>query len=109
VTDPSLRLFHLFVAKFSSFGFLQTAPDESSDLMNGNVHLYADGDDLDQCLYYLRTLSNMLRWSSDSMWAALTENSISTDKSQLSLYKISLYPHPLYKRKPSDKYSWTRR
>ena len=109
MTDRSLRLFHLIVAKFSSFGFLQTAPDESSDLMNRNVHVYTNSDDLDQCLYYLRTLSNMLRWSSDSMWAALAENSISTDKSHLSLYKISLYPHPLHKRSPSDKHSWTRR
>jgi hypothetical protein len=70
------RLFHLFVAKFSGFSFLQTLP-EGSNFLDSDVQIYADEDDLDYCLYYLRTLSNILRWSSDSMWAALAQNSIS--------------------------------
>lgn len=75
------KLFHLFVAKFTTFGFLQRSSEER--------YVYTSDDDLDQCLYYLRTLSNMLRWSSENMWVALAGNSISTDKSYLSLYKIT--------------------
>lgn len=86
------RLFHLFVAKFSVFGFLQTvteAPKITPAVLDSGIHLYTEEDDLDQCLYYLQTLSNILRWSSDSMWAALEENTISTDRSHQSLYRIS--------------------
>jgi hypothetical protein len=85
------RLFHLFVAKFSTFEFLQTAPEGNSQFLESHVRMYNDEDDLDQCLYYLRTLSNILRWSSDGMWAALAENTISTDASHRSLYRISKY------------------
>lgn len=83
------KLYHIFVAKFSSFQFLHALPD-SSNLLGTSVQIYASDDDLDQCLYYLRTFSNILRWSSDGLWAALAENSISTDKSHGSLYHISL-------------------
>ncbi|CAL3964088.1 unnamed protein product [Diplocarpon coronariae] len=83
------KLFQLFVVKFSGFGFLQTLPAESSNFTNSNVDKYNSDDDLDQCLYYLRTLSNMLRWSSGSMWSALAENSISTDASRPLLYRIT--------------------
>ncbi|KAG0651121.1 dopey [Hyphodiscus hymeniophilus] len=82
------KLFHLFVAKFSTFGFLQTAPEDNSQFLDSHAQLYTDDDDLDQCLYYLRTLSNILRWSSEGLWAALTEDSISTDTSHRSLYRI---------------------
>jgi len=57
--------------------------------MDSDSQPYNEEDDLDQCLYYLRTLSNILRWSSDNMWAALAENTISTDPSYRALYRIS--------------------
>lgn len=77
------KLFHIFVEKFSTFKFLQTSPD------NNIIHIYNDEDDLDQCLYYLRTLSNILRWSSDSLWAILSKNIISTDPAHPALYRIT--------------------
>jgi hypothetical protein len=77
------------VVKFSEFSFLQKLPEDGSAATDRDVQLYASEDDLDQCLYYLRTLSNMLQWSSDGMWAALAQHSISTDSSHLSLHKIS--------------------
>jgi hypothetical protein len=73
--------------------------------VKGGVQIYASEDDLDQCLYYLRTLSNMLRWSSDGMWAALAQNSISTDSSHQSLYRISKLAIPEYTC-TSDILSW---
>jgi len=81
------------VTKFASFSFLQTISEEDPSPLNTDLYLYADADDLDQCLYYLRTLSNILRWSSDNTWAALAENIISTDKSHRSLYQISKFTH----------------
>lgn len=83
------KLFHLFVAKFSGFTFLQIPPGNDHSQLTSDLRIYADEDDLDQCLYYLRTLSNILRWSSDSMWAALAENTISTDTSHRPLFRIT--------------------
>ena len=86
------RLFHLFVNKFSGFDFLQTSPDQSStSLSNGNVYIYKDEDDLDHCLYYLKGLSNVLRWSTDSTWATLSKSIISTDRAHVALHRISKY------------------
>ena len=90
LTKP--RLFHIFVSKFSDFDFLQKISENSSSFLDGEVRKYTDDDDLDQCLYYLQTLSNILRWSSDNMWTALAENTISTDSSHLSLHRISKIP-----------------
>jgi len=84
------RLFHIFVSKFSVFAFLQTLPDKTSNSSDSNIQAFGIEDDLDQCVYYLRTLSNMLRWASDSMWAALAENSISTDTNHPALNRISM-------------------
>ncbi|TVY54541.1 Protein dopey [Lachnellula cervina] len=83
------KLFHIFVSKFSGFDFLQTTSVNSSHLLSGDARRYTDDDDLDQCLYYLQTLSNILRWSSENMWAALAENTISTDQSYASLHRIT--------------------
>ncbi|KAL3418993.1 hypothetical protein PVAG01_09214 [Phlyctema vagabunda] len=83
------RLFHIFVAKFSEFEFLQTPLEDASSEDDEQLPIYTDLDDLAQCLYYIQTLSNILRWSTDSTWAALAENSISTDRSHLSLYRIT--------------------
>ncbi|CAD6445829.1 e8679990-bd5e-40c7-a6c3-f2e7f1fc801a [Sclerotinia trifoliorum] len=83
------RLFHIFVAKFSSYSFLYTNFEDAGTTAHHNMRIYTDEDDLDQCLYHLQTLSNVLRWSSDTTWAALAHNSISTDRSHRSLFQIT--------------------
>lgn len=50
---------------------------------------YADDDDLDGCLYYLNTLSNVLKWSSDHTWDILADHTVSTDKAHVVLHEIS--------------------
>jgi hypothetical protein len=84
------RFFHLFVAKLAGFDFLGSTGVEN-DVQNGlnPKQRYTEDDDLDQCLYYLQKLSNVLRWSPDATWAALARNVISTDKSHPSLFRIS--------------------
>lgn len=86
------RLFRLFVGKFSGFKFLQAPSEKGSPALDNNAtYIYEAEDDLDQCLYYLRTLSNILRWSSDSMWTTLSEKTILTDRANPTLYRISKY------------------
>jgi hypothetical protein len=84
------RFFHLFVAKLASFDFLRSTEVENY-VQNGLItrQRYTEDDDLDQCLYYLQKLSNVLRWSPDATWATLARNVISTDKSHPSLFLIS--------------------
>jgi hypothetical protein len=36
-------------------------------------------DDLDLCLYYLRTLSNIYRWAPDAFWDMLARRTISNE------------------------------
>ncbi|KUJ22268.1 uncharacterized protein LY89DRAFT_606658 [Mollisia scopiformis] len=83
------KLFHLFVVKLSAFPFLHSIPKDGVDFLGIDAPSYTGDDDLDQCLYYLKTLSNILRWSSDSMWAILARNSVSIDSSQQTLYYIA--------------------
>ncbi|KAI1005338.1 Protein dopey [Podosphaera aphanis] len=73
------KLFHIFVIKFSQFDFLQRLPRDPKDSLKEDTLIYRGEYDLDQCLYYLRTLSNVLRWSSESAWAALAMNNISIE------------------------------
>ncbi|KAH8815002.1 Dopey, N-terminal-domain-containing protein [Xylogone sp. PMI_703] len=80
------KMFYTFVTAFSDFQFLQTMQGSEIDTAQ---KLYTDEDDLDQCLYYLRILSSVLRWATDNTWVTLTETHLSTDKSNLSLYQIT--------------------
>lgn len=77
------------MTKFSDFAFLQRMHSSKLDHPDSTTLFYADEDDLDQCLYYLRTLSNILKWSSDSMWAALAKTTISAEASHKYIRQIS--------------------
>ncbi|CAG8949634.1 hypothetical protein HYFRA_00007868 [Hymenoscyphus fraxineus] len=83
------KLFHLLASKFAEFKFLQAAPAGKSSSAEDSLTPYSPEDDLDQCLYYLQTLSNIIRWSSDGMWAALAENTIAQNESDHFLSRIT--------------------
>ncbi|TQS36014.1 hypothetical protein Golomagni_03548 [Golovinomyces magnicellulatus] len=72
------KLFHVFVTKLSGFNFLHKVSGYLDFNVNNEKLIHRCDNDLDQCLYYLRTLSNVLRWSSESMWSALISNNIPT-------------------------------
>ncbi|RKF76436.1 Protein dopey [Golovinomyces cichoracearum] len=72
------KLFHVFVTKLSGFSFLHKVSGHLNFNVSDEKLIHRCDNDLDQCLYYLRTLSNVLRWSSESMWSALTSNNIPT-------------------------------
>ena len=91
VTDQG-RLFRLFIVKFSSFKFLQSAAVErENENEDTKEEAFSDESDFNQCLYYLQKLSCVLRWSSDATWATLANHTVSADQSHQSLYLISMF------------------
>ncbi|KAI9736888.1 MAG: hypothetical protein M1818_005939 [Claussenomyces sp. TS43310] len=84
------RLLYIFVSKFACFTFLQSPfAKEAEGSGKSSETYYTEDDDLDQCLYYLQALSNVLKWSPDSTWAILAEKKIPIDKGRGSLWVIT--------------------
>lgn len=77
-TDAN-RLFLLFVRKFSALEFLRASNEIGSASTSTNSTTFTAEDDLDLCLYYLRTLSNVFRWAPDVIWAVLASTTITVD------------------------------
>ncbi|KAK3341517.1 Dopey, N-terminal-domain-containing protein [Lasiosphaeria hispida] len=70
------KLFTIFISKLAELSFLRrrsVSTDTSSS--EGAIRFVLD-DDLDLALYYIRTLSNVLRWAPDTVWAPLAKKSI---------------------------------
>ena len=78
----SLRLFSIFTTKFLSLGFLHTAQSSTVE--------FQEDDDLDLALYYLRTLSNLLRWAPEALWAVLARRTVSDDDDRQALISFSM-------------------
>jgi hypothetical protein len=49
-------------------------------------------DDLELVLYYIRCLSNVFRWSPDSVWVTLAKKTIRSTAYFPPLSEISRYP-----------------
>ncbi|EPE29628.1 hypothetical protein GLAREA_00788 [Glarea lozoyensis ATCC 20868] len=79
------KLFNLIIRKLGNFECLQRSSLTETNSTTVSSHIYTQEDDLDQCFYYLQTFSNILRWSSDSMWAALAQNTITAESGYLPL------------------------
>ncbi|KAI1438027.1 putative regulator of reproduction dopa [Xylaria sp. CBS 124048] len=78
------KLFLVFVKKLSELRFLCTLPKiVTSTSLNESI-CFADADDLDLGLYYIRTLSNTLRWSPDALWGVLATRIIEKPGQNLS-------------------------
>ncbi|SZF02930.1 unnamed protein product [Blumeria hordei] len=68
------KLFYIFVTKLAGFDFLKWRPDDLFDKAESPIIenlIYKSKDDLEQCLYYFKTLSNVMRWSSENIWSIL--------------------------------------
>ncbi|KAK5663397.1 hypothetical protein OQA88_3826 [Cercophora sp. LCS_1] len=70
--DTVGTLFTIFISKFAEFPLLRRR-DQPAD--SGTVRFSQD-DDLDLVLYYLRCLSNVLRWAPDSIWGILAKRTV---------------------------------
>jgi len=79
----------IFVRKLADFSFLRPM-SASGELAPPHVSIrFTEDDDLDLCLYYLRTLSNVLRWAPDVIWGVLAAKTVTIDESESQLAKIS--------------------
>lgn len=78
----------IFVAKFSELSFLRNRSSGDPSEADPPSVKFTDFDDLDLCLYYLRTLSNIFRWSPDIVWGVLASKSVSIDDAKLDLRQI---------------------
>ncbi|KAF5020629.1 hypothetical protein F66182_7336 [Fusarium sp. NRRL 66182] len=70
------RLFLIFISKLSEIPFLQSLAhsDEKGDEEPAK---FSEDEDLDLCLYYLRTLSNILASAGEISWTVLASKHVS--------------------------------
>lgn len=47
--------------------------------MARDVEVFTEDDDLDLCIYYLRTISNVFRWAPDAIWGILATKTMSPE------------------------------
>ncbi|KAI1279053.1 putative regulator of reproduction dopa [Xylaria sp. FL0933] len=78
------KLFLVFVTKISELGFLQTLGKTVNHTTPNALASFTDDDELDLCLYYIRTLSNVLRWAPDALWGVLATRIIEEPGRSLS-------------------------
>ncbi|KAI9846884.1 MAG: hypothetical protein M1837_003496 [Sclerophora amabilis] len=74
---PSIeRVFHLFVRKFLANALFQSSKD-SSGIGIDKASILEESIDVENLTYYLQTLSNILRWSTDDTWSILAKKTVS--------------------------------
>lgn len=78
------RLFRILASKFLELPFLRTQTETA-----GGRTKFTPTDDLDLGLYYLRSLSNILRWAPDTLWAVLAKKTVASDSEYPHLAEIS--------------------
>ncbi|GKT55231.1 cellular morphogenesis regulator [Colletotrichum tofieldiae] len=83
------KLFLLFVRKFSALKFLRSSREIGSAAASASSTTFTADDDLDLCLYYLRTLSNVFRWAPDVIWAVLASTTLTVDSEHAEIAQMS--------------------
>ena len=78
------RLFGIFITKFSELSFLR-----QQQTSKPNPTQYTEDDDLDLALYYIRSLSSVLRWAPEAAWVTLGKRLVRSDACQPPLSEIS--------------------
>ncbi|GAW16038.1 hypothetical protein ANO14919_054600 [Xylariales sp. No.14919] len=70
------KLFLVFVTKISELGFLSALSRTVKSITSNASASFSGDDELDLGLYYIRTLSNVLRWAPDALWGVLATRTI---------------------------------
>lgn len=68
-------MFYIFTSQFLQLPFLRSAPGEAGTAQE--TREFDEEDDLDLCMYYLRTISNVFRWAPDAFWGILATRVVS--------------------------------
>ncbi|TPX15392.1 uncharacterized protein E0L32_004372 [Thyridium curvatum] len=79
------KMFLIFASRFLALDYLHLPKQGDA---HGTRQLTSD-DDLDLGIYYLRTLSNVLRWAPDSFHAILARRTLSAGDGHSSISKIT--------------------
>ena len=75
-TNNNNRLFNLFAKKLLSFQFLQGPGMRDANGSPNHRHKFTPEDDLDVCSYYLQTLSNVLKYSTEAAIASIAKDKV---------------------------------
>ncbi|KAI2635349.1 putative regulator of reproduction dopa [Xylaria nigripes] len=70
------KLFLVFVKKMSELRFLYALPRSVNSSSAKDSICFSAEDDIDLGVYYIRTLSNTLRWAPDALWGVLAARTI---------------------------------
>lgn len=103
------RLFLLFVTRLAQLPFISdTMTRRANEKIDSNPFVFTDDDDLDLCLYYLRTLYNVIRCSGEMPRAVLASKYVAFSNGSAHIRSTS-FAH--LHGKPSTHYgnSWRRR
>ncbi|KAI1172461.1 putative regulator of reproduction dopa [Nemania sp. FL0916] len=65
------KLFQVFTTKISELQFLRTASKTANPSASDESSSFSNDDELDLGSYYIRTLSNVLKWAPDALWGVL--------------------------------------
>ena len=103
------RLFNLFIKKLLSFQFLRDPGVRDANSNPNHRHRFTPEDDLDVCSYYLQTLSNVLRYSTEVAIASIAKDKVNpTDESAARRLKNCMCVSPLYIFRLLTGCRWTR-
>ncbi|KAI8948888.1 putative regulator of reproduction dopa [Xylaria longipes] len=78
------KLFLVFVTKMSELRFLRALSKTVNSTTSNTSVSFSGEDELDLGLYYIRTLSNILRWAPDALWGVLATKIIEGSGQNLS-------------------------
>lgn len=66
-------MFNIFISEFLKLSFLRVKGAALDD------REFSEDDDLDLCIYYLRTMANVFRWAPDAIWGILATKTLSSE------------------------------
>ncbi|KKA28636.1 hypothetical protein TD95_001870 [Thielaviopsis punctulata] len=84
------RFLYVFVLKFSELPFLSSVTTGPVLAATGQQDLtISEDDDIDMCIYLIRTLTNVLRVAPDMLWSLLASTNVSGSTNGNSIFGIT--------------------
>ncbi|SPN96987.1 probable regulator of reproduction DopA [Cephalotrichum gorgonifer] len=83
------RLFLVLITKFADLPFLHARNGNGDTPNPGSINQLSEDDDLDLCVYYLRTVSNVLRWAPETIWSVLNKTAVPGESGYPDLSRIT--------------------
>lgn len=91
------RLFLLFASKISAVSFLRSTRDATStDELDGSPQQFSEDDDLDLCLYYLRTMHNVLSCTGQIPWTIMGSKHVSVRGENMQISSTCTNPRLVF-------------